>query len=411
MMVMLVIYHSIGDGSETDVFNFYKQAEAIKAGQLPYKDFVFEFPPFALIFFMIPSIFTSDLQTYIFLFGIEIVFFSLVTLYFMINVAEKMKINKYFVSIIFMAFILIYFQQMIRKFDIIVAAFTFISLYLFCEKKYTSGYAVMAFAALVKVYPAFLIPIFIIMNLTDKEDVMRKKNVLKGIVACLGVALVAIVPFILMSVPISDILSFIGFHSNRGFQIESIVALIVQCLGSLGLTTFVIVPSCDTYDVYSSICNALLPYWSAITLLAIVLVLVLIMHHASNVKCRSNYRVFTSEIIMYSLAVIMTFMLVNKVFSTQYVIWIYALITFLAVINEKKINMPIAVLSILIVVFSGLIVYFGQYYDLFLIVNIIRDLMLLFVFSQIILHLLGKKNIFDPSYSEALPELRIKETK
>ena len=178
MLALLIIYTVNGNGADNDVVNFYKHAEAIKAGQIPYKDFVFEFPPFSLVFFMIPSMFTSEMHTYVVLYGVEIVFFSVLTLYFMIKVAEKMKVNKYLVSIIFM--IVLYFDQMIRKFDIIVAAL-FISLYLFCEKKYTFSYAVMAFAALIKIYPIFLIPVFIIMNLADKEDAMMK-NVQKGIV-------------------------------------------------------------------------------------------------------------------------------------------------------------------------------------------------------------------------------------
>jgi len=411
MLVMLIIYTANGNGADNDVVNFYKHAEAIKAGQIPYKDFVFEFPPFSLVFFMIPSMFTSDMHTYVVLYGVEIIFFSVLTLYFMIKVAEKMKVNKYLVSIIFMIFIVLYFDQMIRKFDIIVAAFTFISLYLFYEKKYTLSYAVLAFAALVKIYPVFLIPIFIIMNLADKEDTMRVKNVQKGIVACLCVAFVAAVPLFLLSVSVSDMLSFVGFHSVRGFQVESVVAVIVQNLASLGFTTATIVPSCDTYDIISPICSFLLPYWSAVSALAIILIWMLIIYHASKVNHRSSYRDSARDVMIYSLAVLMTFMLVNKVFSTQYVIWLYALLPFLVVINEKKINIPIAVLAILIVALSYQIGTLGPYYELFPVLNLIRDVMMFFILSQIILYLLDKRNILDLSCSEVIQNCELQETK
>ena len=36
-----------------DILNFYNQAEMIKDGMMPYRDFVFEFPPFSLLFFLI----------------------------------------------------------------------------------------------------------------------------------------------------------------------------------------------------------------------------------------------------------------------------------------------------------------------------------------------------------------------
>lgn len=34
-----------------DVINFYNQAEMVKAGMVPYVDYVFEFPPYAMMFF------------------------------------------------------------------------------------------------------------------------------------------------------------------------------------------------------------------------------------------------------------------------------------------------------------------------------------------------------------------------
>ena len=74
-----------------DVLNFYKQAEMIKDGMMPYRDFVFEFPPFSLLFFLIPSMFTSDLSVYYPLFGLEMIVSLIIAEYFIIKICRKIR--------------------------------------------------------------------------------------------------------------------------------------------------------------------------------------------------------------------------------------------------------------------------------------------------------------------------------
>lgn len=56
-------------GPQNDVLNFYRQGMCIRNGMLPYSGFVFEFPPLALGFFAFPTIFTTDLTVYHWIFA------------------------------------------------------------------------------------------------------------------------------------------------------------------------------------------------------------------------------------------------------------------------------------------------------------------------------------------------------
>jgi len=367
---------------------------------MPYKDFTVGYPPFALIFFLIPSIFTSDLNTYVVLFGAEMVILALIALYFMLKLAEKAKMNKYAVTILYMAFILIYFNQMIKKFDIAVMMLTIISIYMFCEKRYVSSYAMMTIAVFTKVYPIFLIPVLVIMNLTNKDDPKRKKNALRGLTTFVVIMAMPVLIFLLMDGSFDSLISLLYSQSDRGFQVESIIGVIIQCLGDLKFTTVNIVPSCETYDVISPISNSIIKIWPILFIGAILIIYALIYNHARKNRLTSTYREDLRNIAMYSTAVLIIFILVNKVFSTQYIIWLYPLLPFLIVIDDKKANISIAVLSVVVVVLSSLIVKIGTFGDTFVIVNIIRDIMLFAILSQIILHLVNRKNQFDSLYSD-----------
>ncbi len=378
-------------GVQDDVINFYTCAEMIKDGLMPYRDFVFEFPPFSLIFFLIPSIFTSDLGTYVFLYSLEVVVMAIVTLAFLLKIADRMKLNKYLVTTIFMTFVIMYLYQAIRKFDMSMLMIVTISLYLYLDQKYTLSYGVMMFGALTKMYPGLLIIIMLIV------DVLRYKNVnraLKGMGACMVLAIVSVIPLLLMSVPLTDILSFINFHADRGFHIESVVGIVIQAMGALGLTTFQLVGAHFTYDVVGPISVALLPYWGIVTTTSLTVTFVLIALHARKSRTENEQNI-ARNIQIYFMAIVTVFLLVNKVFSTQYVMWLYALFAVLSIYHDTKINVPVLISTFTVVATSVLIIMFYMPSELFVPINLIRDLALLYLVIQALLFLLRKKSIFD----------------
>ena len=99
-----------------DVVNFFNNAELMKSCLLPYKDFVFEFPPLSLPLFLIPSIFTSDLTVYTWLFGLEVVISAVVVQYFLMRMCEVVGLNRGLVALMFGALVILYFSESLKKF-------------------------------------------------------------------------------------------------------------------------------------------------------------------------------------------------------------------------------------------------------------------------------------------------------
>ena len=65
---------------DVDVRNFFRQASAAVAGQRPYAEFHFEYPPGALLLMLLPRLLTADLQSYTLLFQLQLALIDLLTL-------------------------------------------------------------------------------------------------------------------------------------------------------------------------------------------------------------------------------------------------------------------------------------------------------------------------------------------
>ena len=372
--VLLFVLVFMSGTAEQDVINFFAHSEAIKSGQMPYRDFVFEFPPFSLVFFIIPGLFASDLETYALLFGLEVVVFIAVTLHFTLLICEHIGANKLAVAFVFTMFFVIYFP--IRKFDIFPACATVIALYFFMERRFGLAYGFAAFATLTKIYPALIIVLFLMLNVLEKSD-GKGRNIAIGASACIAVSVMAVAPLMLAGVPFADCLGFIGFHADRGFQVESLFAEFVRVLTVLGLTTSSIVPAHDTHDVVGPLCDAVVPYWTAVVVIGIGAMFIV----AARFVIRNSGRLTAGwsdrSLILMATVIILMFMMTNKVFSTQYMVWIMPMLALIPMM-AKDAGMRVAACVIVL-----LSVDFGRYFlaypndtDLYLIFNLFRDVAL-----------------------------------
>ncbi len=369
--------------SEFDVVNFFKQSEALKSGLLPYKDFVFEFPPFALIFFTIPGLFTSDQNTYALLFGIMVIIAIAVAMYYVQRICGRIGINRTATTIIFIVLILIYFP--VRKYDVFPMCLTIVAIFYFIERRFGLAYGLAAMATLTKIYPGLIILLFLTINLTEHRD-DRLKNIAVGLISCIAIAALAFIPLLVAGVSPAEALSFLSFHSDRGFQNESLFAVFVASLSMLGLTESHIVFEHDAYDIVGPLTDAVMPYWTAITIVAILSVLFVtaryvMKRHVSEAGWNER------SLIVMSLAIIMIFLLVNKVFSTQYLVWIFPMMVCIPLMCKEHLSRTIA-LVILIVGLSTTYLLCESNSSAFVVLNIVRDIMLISLFAMCIHSLL-----------------------
>lgn len=370
-----------------DVINFYNQAEMVKDGMLPYADFVFEFPPFAMLFFLIPSIFTSDQNTYAYLFGIMMVLMALVCLYCLMKIADKIGINKALVAGVFVALILIYEGDIVRKFDAIPMVLTTMSVFYYMDRRTPLAYAISVFAAFVKIYPIILTALFFVLDLADRRD-SRPRRIMCNLASCIAVALLAIVPLLAMGISFSETMSFLTFQGERGFQVESLVGVIIQGLGILGLVEYSIVPMYNTWDVVGPLADALSAHWNLLVMAILIILLLLVAIRAFRVGGNGTS---PRDLTLYALLLIGSFVILNKVFSTQYMLWLFPLLALLPVSRLPNVDRRLLYAVILVDLLS--MVMFALYNPgnvEFVAVNLLRDVIVIALLISVLIYVLGR---------------------
>lgn len=223
----------IDAGPRGDVVNFYDHAMAVKSGSLPYTDFEFEFPPVSIVFFMIPALFTTDLDAYCWIFAMMCAGLMAVAVHCIMRMAPDER-TRYYAAMLFSVLVLLYLTESVKKFDSIVMSISVISLFLFSREKWYLAYGLMAVATFTKLYPCMFLPLMAAYNIMSGRGGIEA--VWKGVLSCLVVIAALFIPMWAVGISPLDSLSFLGFHEDRGFQVESTVATVIEALGLMGLT-------------------------------------------------------------------------------------------------------------------------------------------------------------------------------
>jgi len=304
-----------------EVYNdYFPYANALVSGVLPYEPYNglrWEYPPLAYLFMVIPRLFTSDPFVYTLIYIFMVLIVTLIGLWLIRKIAMKHDKNAKILMLAYTASVLFLVSFYFDRFDVIVAVITIAAIYLYTEKKYYWAFALLSIGMFIKLYPGLLFPFFLIPIFANRDFKLG--------IRCLSVFIVTsillIMPFMLMSP--DTYLSFITYHTNRGIQIESVFASLALVMEILGLTSTQTISSYGSFNLEGGITGVM----SAISFPLIIVSLILFAFVYYK-KCKtSNDMDWGYKMVpMASLVVILVFILFNKVFSAQYMIWIVGLL-------------------------------------------------------------------------------------
>jgi 4-amino-4-deoxy-L-arabinose transferase-like glycosyltransferase len=185
---------------------------------------------------------------------------------------------------------------------------------------------------MIKLYPAVLFPIFIIPFIADKEW----KEVIKGSLAFIITSLAVVLPIILFQ---PDLLSgFIGYHADRPLQMESVLASFIYPFMMLGLTDAVIEFGTSLSDnLVGPLPDALAPLMTPLMIASILAVYVFFAYMLKKADDAENretvrLRLFANAVLLS----VMLFIIMGKVFSAQYLIWMIPPFIFLLMVSPDR---------------------------------------------------------------------------
>lgn len=315
----------------SDIKLYEKIASEVFEGKIPYIHTFSEYPPASFIVFIIPRIFVEGMVLYRRLFEICNLLYGIGTVFVASQAIKLIKKSDWKYQLVFQSIaLLILSQLLLGKYDAFPMFFTSLGVYfyLYSEKENKQlfqklAYAIITFAGLTKLYPLVILPILFVKEFKQK----KYKDLIKNIIICV----ITTLPFLIQVLSGLDGISwFLNYHENRGLEIESTYSSVLLLLNQLGLINDVsIVYTHASYGISGTLTN----FFSSLSLLiflASYFVLILIAFFQDWSKDVSK------KIIQFSLLTIGTFVITNKVFSAQYILWFFPYLMIVPFLYGKK---------------------------------------------------------------------------
>lgn len=322
---------------ETEVIrDRFANAETIFSGVFP----VTEYPPLILVFIAIPRVFGSTPWGYEAAYVAQMFVFMIIGLLLTSRLAERLECSRRKAMLAYAVMTLLMLEFVLDRFDMIVMVFTLASFLMLVEKRYAWAFSLLAMGTLLKVYPAILLPLYIVYLMNGG----RAREAAEGFVVFIltGVAVMAVC---LVLEP-NALTNFLGYNGYRPLQIESFAASAVYLLSMLGLTEVWIQPSTAEGSFLSDNLRGPLPDEVASFLLPLLVIAVAAVWLAYAWICRREGG--SCDLRLLSLACLgcmLVFLVVNKVFSSQYMIWIIGPVVCATLLCEESFGRRILALT------------------------------------------------------------------
>lgn len=318
-----------------------------------------EYPPLMLPFILLPRLFASTPFWYNVGFVVELFIFFIIGLIAVCKLAERFNKDQKRFMLLYTLMMLLMFEFVVDRQDVIPVAITLLAIYLFVSKRYTWAFVLLALGTMIKLYPGVLFIVFLIPLLMERNW----KEALKG-TAAFAIVSGAVVLFAMLIQP--DMLSFfIGYHSDRPLQIESVAASMFYPFVMMGLMDRNFAYTYGSDNFIGPLPDAIAPWLTPLMVVSILMLYVVYVHVLKRIKDKGdeNDRMYLFAGVL--LLSVMLFIVVGKVMSSQYLMWIIPFLLFMFMFtSDKRWERKMLILFIVILVlvqlqFAVISGYFG----------------------------------------------------
>jgi uncharacterized membrane protein len=322
-----------------DLNLYYRSSLYLLQGKLPYRDFDLEYPPFALIAFILPRILTLGLTNnsyiYAFFFVIQNVFFSSINTILLLNIISKSNSqpHKILALIFYTLFAAIVSPVMLWRYDLFPTLLTVLALVTVISLRPTFAGIFLGFGIAAKLYPVILLPVFTVYYFANRSY----RAILNLWLGTVGTVFLIFLPFIITSH--GKFFYFLTYHKERGLQIESFSAGIISLIHKFGFIEVKTIAGYGSRNIVSplnDIILGLLP-WLLIVLYSVMLINCFYRFREDRYD---NQVVKNKSLVAYSLLALLIFIVTSKVFSPQYIVWI---VPFAALLKPRQLILMLGI--------------------------------------------------------------------
>ena len=357
---------------------FIQIADKIADGLVPYRDFMLEYPPLALFPLALPRLVAGPSNSaYDRVFIVIAIALAVATAAAVAWLAGRgwAALSRREALLAFVAIALAAAPMIVWRFDIFPALFTALALVAVASRKPAWAGFALAIGAAAKLYPAFLVPVFVAYYLFG-----RRWRSAAMVVLGFGAFIVGLAA-LLYAVAGTDGFTFLTYQEDRGVEIESIQAGLVLAAHNLFGTPINVFHDFGSYQVSSPLLPTIAGA-NAVLMLALGAALGARLFLRFQGDARRFGTVQPQTFIAFVLASVLLLMLANKVLSPQYVAWLLPLG---ALLPWRKSLLVVVICALTTIEFP---IAFRQLMDawpgLVLVLNL-RNLLLLVLFLWLVL--------------------------
>jgi uncharacterized membrane protein len=367
-----------------DVSLYATDAHRMLHGQIPYRDFFFEYPPGALVVFIAPAVWIAH---YTVLFKILMALLGVVTLCVAAAVAASASQTprRSAVALAWIAAMpLLLGPLVLDEYDIWPALITCLALLALLRGRDGVGAGLLGFGAATKVFPAAILPAVLVWvyRRSGRRASLRALAIAAGVAAATYVVFVVIAP--------GGVWAGIDIHLRRGLQKESLGSAILFAL--------------DRFGAYKAHIDEANPHWTELTgpagdALATVSSLFQIAAAIAVAWIAARRRLDARTLLYAAAAAVAGFVAFGKVFSPQYLIWLVPLVALAGGLVE---NVLLAVALVLTQLwFLQIVTPFDLDRGVWLVV--LRDLLVVAIFALLLARLRRVERVDEARASRTAP--------
>ncbi len=290
------------DITVNDLYVYGVYAELLHAGQLPYVDFGFEYPPLAAIPIWLAGVPGLDDATYAASFGVLMALCLLAAQQLAARLAGARR-DGLTVAWLFVATPLLIGASLRTHFDALPIAIALGGLLALSRDRHALGFALLGAGAMTKLFPGLLAVIAIVWLAGRGEW----RSALRG-----GAVFGAVVVAISLPLAGAGYVDSFEFHLDRPVQIESTPASVLFALGGSEVTGTNLRPDrFKSNGLDGGHADAVEAVFAVLLILALAFV-----------GWLATRRPHVRQMVLGGFAALLAFVTLGKVFSPQYVIWL-----------------------------------------------------------------------------------------
>jgi hypothetical protein len=311
-----------------DVALYNSVAVRVLAGEVPYKDFRLEYPPGAMLPFLLPRLALPDLpltlSSYALAFAGLMTACSAAVTGAVARLQQRLEGDSAALRSALVTAVVSFLSApvLLWRFDAFPVALTAFALMAALSRQPWLAGALVGLAASVKLYPLVLAPVLLLWWLARGQP----KGAAAFACAAASGFLLPLLP--LLAVAKGDTFVFLGYHSARGLQVESLPAGLLEIAHLLGATRLDLVFNYGALHLQGGLAAAIKPWVAPAFLLSYGLLLAGAWSAFRGIR-QAKESLASRTLVEASAAAVLLFIVVNKVFSPQYLVWLLPFIPLL----------------------------------------------------------------------------------